>query len=86
MRYRKRVKICKGLNVNFSLSGPSVTVGGKGCSVNFGKKGTYLNTGIPGTGFYDRHKLGGSGTEKDKKNKSLFRNLFTLHYYYIFSL
>lgn len=56
MRYRKSVKICKGVRVNFSKSGPSVTVGGRGCSVNFGNKGTYLNTGIPGTGFYDRKK------------------------------
>lgn len=79
MRYRKRVKICKGLNVNFSLSGPSVTVGGKGCSVNFGKKGTYLNTGIPGTGFYDRHKLSGSKPQKNKSEKYVER-AFKIHY------
>lgn len=64
MRYRKSVKICKGVRVNFSKSGPSVTVGGRGCSVNFGNKGTYLNTGIPGTGFYDRKKIGGASTSR----------------------
>ncbi len=31
----------------------------KGASVNFGKQGAFLNTGIPGTGLYDRKRLGG---------------------------
>lgn len=59
MRYRKSVKISKGVRVNFSKSGISTTVGGRGMSVNTGKNGTYLNTGIPGTGLYDRQKIGG---------------------------
>lgn len=37
----------------------SSTVGVRGLSVNFTKKGTYLNTGIPGTGLYDRQRIGG---------------------------
>lgn len=67
MRFRKSVKICKGVKVNFSKSGASLTVGGKGASVNIGKNGTYLNTGIPGTGLYDRTKISG-GSSKPKKN------------------
>lgn len=59
MRFRKSVTICKGVRVNFSKSGTSLTVGPRGASINFGKNGTYLNTGIPGTGLYDRQKIGG---------------------------
>ncbi|GHU66596.1 hypothetical protein FACS189447_07800 [Spirochaetia bacterium] len=58
-KFRKRVKIAPGVNLNFSKSGVSTTVGGKGASVNLGKNGAYLNTGIPGTGIYDRKKIGG---------------------------
>jgi hypothetical protein len=62
MRFRKRVKVFPGFYLNFSNSGISSTIGVKGASINFSKKGTYLNTGIPGTGFYDRQKIGGGKT------------------------
>ncbi len=68
MRFRKSIKICKGVRMNFSKSGASLTIGGKGASVNFGKNGTYLNTGIPGTGLYDRVKI--SGGQKNTKKKT----------------
>ena len=64
MRFRKSIKICPGVKVNFSKSGVSTTLGGKGVSVNVGKKGTYLNTGIPGTGLYDRTKIGSGSSGK----------------------
>lgn len=57
MRFRKQVKICKGVKLNLSTSGVSCTVGGKGISLNLGKNGVYLNTSLPGTGLYDRKKL-----------------------------
>lgn len=57
-KFRKRIKIAPGVSVNLSKSGVSTTIGGKGASVNIGKKGTYLNTSIPGTGLYNRQKLG----------------------------
>ena len=59
MRFRKRVKVFPGFYLNFSNSGVSSTLGVKGASINFSKKGTYLNTGIPGTGLYNRQKIGG---------------------------
>jgi hypothetical protein len=52
----------KGLYVNFSGSGTSLSLGVKGASLTFGKKGTYLNTGIPGTGLYSRAKISGSNS------------------------
>lgn len=57
IRFRRSVKICKGVRVNFSKTGISYTVGTKGASVNFGRNGTYLNTGIPGTGIYARERI-----------------------------
>lgn len=65
MRFRKRIKICKGLSINLSKSGTSLTLGGRGASVNIGSKGTFVNTGIPGTGIYSRKKVGG----ESRKNR-----------------
>lgn len=59
MRFRRRVKVFPGFYLNFSNSAVSSTLGVKGASINFSKKGTYLNTGIPGTGLYNRQKIGG---------------------------
>ena len=70
MRYRKSIKICNGVRLNFSKSGVSTTIGGKGCSVNIGKNGAYLNTGIPGTGFYDRTRLDSPSNNKRKNNST----------------
>lgn len=60
MRFRKSVSIAKGLRLNFSKSGLSLTGGARGASITMGKRGTYLNSGIPGTGLYDRQKISGS--------------------------
>lgn len=69
MRFKKRVKVFPGFNLNFSNSGVSSTIGVKGASINFSKRGTYLNTGIPGTGLYDRQKIGG-GNNSSISNSS----------------
>lgn len=68
MRFRKRVKVFPGFYLNFSNSGMSSTVGVKGASINFSKKGTYLNTGIPGTGLYNRQKIGDGQTPSSPSN------------------
>ena len=70
MRFRKSVRICKGLKVNLSKSGLSYTIGGKGLSFNLGKKGGYLNTSIPGTGLYNRHKILDSSENKNESYSS----------------
>lgn len=59
MRFRKSIRIGKGLRLNVSKSGVSASVGVPGLSATFGRGGTYLNTGIPGTGIYDRRKISG---------------------------
>ncbi|MCI6373882.1 MAG: DUF4236 domain-containing protein [Clostridiales bacterium] len=58
MRFRKSVKVCKGVKLNVSKSGASLTVAPmKGVSFNLGGKGAFLNWSIPGTGVYDRVRL-----------------------------
>lgn len=71
MRFRRRVKIMKGLNLNFSKSGLSLSAGGRGASVTIGKKGSYLNTGIPGTGIYNRTKIGNHSSSQQWQNKNV---------------
>ncbi|WP_052169893.1 DUF4236 domain-containing protein [Pseudobutyrivibrio ruminis] len=51
MRFRKSVKICKGVRVNFSKSGASLSLGGQGHSLNVGGRGARATVGIPGTGL-----------------------------------
>lgn len=59
MRFRRRSKLFPGVYLNFSKTGISTTIGIRGASVNFNKQGVFFNTGIPGTGIYDRRKIGG---------------------------
>lgn len=58
MRFRKSVKVAKGVKLNLSKGGASFTLGsGSPISLNLGTKGAYLNWSIPGTGVYDRVRL-----------------------------
>ena len=58
MRFRKSVKVAKGVKLNLSKTGASFTLGsGSPISLNVGSKGAYLNWSIPGTGVYDRVRL-----------------------------
>lgn len=59
MRYRKRIKIAPGVYANLSNRGVSTSFGVKGFRICTGRNGTYLNTSIPGTGLYNRRKIGG---------------------------
>ncbi len=70
MRYRNRIKLAPGLNVNLSKTGISTTIGTRGASVNIGKKGAYLNTGIPGTGLYNRTRISSSANNSISNNKT----------------
>ncbi len=67
MRFRKKAKLFPGVYLNFSKSGISTTIGISGASINIGKKGAYFNSGIPGTGIYDRQRIGG-GNKKNQKS------------------
>jgi len=58
MRYRKSVKLSKGVKLNLSKSGVSMTTGVRGFSFTMGTNGTYVNAGIPGSGLSTRKKVG----------------------------
>lgn len=57
--WRKRKTLIPGVRLNFGKKGVSTTIGPRGASMTFGPNGTYLNTSIPGTGLYNRKKIGG---------------------------
>jgi|GEM_PF-5209881 hypothetical protein len=52
MRLWRRVKVAPGLTINFSKSGPSLSVGPRGSKMTFGKRGVRQTVGLPGTGLY----------------------------------
>ena len=49
-RFSRRISLFKGLRLNLSKSGTSVSVGGRGGWLTFGKKGTRATVGLPGIG------------------------------------
>lgn len=52
LRFRKSIKICKGVRVNLSGSGIGMSVGSKGCRYSLHSSGRRTATvGIPGTGI-----------------------------------
>lgn len=61
-RFSRRIKICKGVNLNISKSGIGVSLGAKGMSVSTGSRGDYVNLGLSGTGISYRERI-----DADKK-------------------
>ena len=57
---RKTIKILPWVTLNISKTGVSLSIGPKGAKLNIGKKGAYVNTTIPGTGVYNKTKVGTS--------------------------
>lgn len=64
-RFRKSIRLGKGVRLNLSKSGVGMSVGGKGFRVGVNKKGIYTSTSIPGTGLYRMDYL-----HKNKKRKN----------------
>lgn len=46
------------MRMTLGKTGVSTSVGFKGFRLTFGRKGTTMTTGIPGTGIYNRQKIG----------------------------
>jgi len=57
-----------------SKQGISTTIGPRGLNLNFNRQGTYLNTGLPGTGIYDRKRIGGSRNSGGRKQELIERH------------
>lgn len=58
-RLWRRVKVAPGVTINFSKSGPSMSVGPRGAKMTFGRRGVRQTVGIPGTGLYASRQLVG---------------------------
>lgn len=66
-RFRKSIKIAKGVKINIGKKGiSSVSVGGKGASLNIGKKGVYGNVSAPATGLSYRGRLDAPKTKSQQ--------------------
>lgn len=80
LRYKRSIRICKGVKVNFGKTGASITIGTRGMHHTVhtsGKKTT--SVGIPGTGLYYVSSSGGkkrksSGVGKKATNSIQSRN------------
>jgi hypothetical protein len=70
MRFKKSIRIMKGVRLNVSKSGLSLTAGVRGASINVGSRGTYLNSGIPGTGLYNRTRIDSSSNYSRSSNST----------------
>jgi len=70
--WRKRKTILPGVKINFGRKGISSTIGPRGASMTFGPNGTYLNTSIPGTGLYNRKKIGKNNMTNNMTNDTNF--------------
>lgn len=68
--WRKRKTLIPGVRLNFGKRGISATIGPRGASMTFGPNGTYLNTSIPGTGLYNRKKIGGRNSTQMTNDNS----------------
>ena len=62
-RFQIRIRIFKGLTLNFSKWGTSWTVGGKGASINVRGDKVTGNAGMPGTWISYRDRLDHAPTE-----------------------
>jgi hypothetical protein len=50
-RFRNSIRITKGLRINLSKSGASLSIGGRGATVNLSKRGAKVTAGLPGSGI-----------------------------------
>jgi hypothetical protein len=57
LRFQKRITIFKGLTINLSKTGASVSVGPRGAKLNIRGDQVTGNIGIPGTGISYRQRL-----------------------------
>ena len=56
-RFRRSIRIAKGVHLNFTKSGLGLSIGGRGFHVGTGPRGRYASMGIPGTGLYSINYL-----------------------------
>jgi hypothetical protein len=50
-RHRSSIRLGRGLRINLSKSGASLSVGGRGATLNLGRRGVRTTVGLPGSGI-----------------------------------
>ena len=76
-RFQKRIRLFKGLTLNLSKKGSSLTVGRPGASVNIRGNKVSGSVGIPGSGISYRETLSdGEPSNQPRKSGGLGRSLF----------
>jgi hypothetical protein len=61
-RFRKRIRLAKGIYWNLSKKGSSLSVGRRGATMNISKKGVRDTFSVPGTGLsYQTKRAGAAG-------------------------
>ena len=74
LRMRKSIKICKGVRVNFSKSGTSLSFGTRGLRQTISSSGRRTTSvGIPGTGIYYTTSSGGRKRTSSSSSTSYAR-------------
>lgn len=72
-RFRKSIRIAKGVRLNFGKKGMSLSAGVRGASINVGSRGAYANVGIPGTGISYRSKISGNSNRATQRRQSAYQ-------------
>lgn len=77
LRFRKRIKICKGLSFNINKDSIGLSVGTKGARYTINSKGRKTaSVGIPGTGlYYTESTVGNKKQINVKKSYSISKIL-----------
>ena len=70
IRFRKSVRIAKGVRLNVSKSGVSASFGGHGFTTSVGKRGVRATAGIPGTGISYSTKVGGGSRSSARTSQA----------------
>jgi Protein of unknown function (DUF4236) len=67
LRFWRRARTAPGVNLNWSRSGPSVSVGPRGAKVSVGRMGIRRTVGIPGTGLFATNQQSWSSLRDTKR-------------------
>ncbi|WP_063669698.1 DUF4236 domain-containing protein [Aliivibrio fischeri] len=76
-KFRKRIKIAPGININISKSGVSTSIGKPGATINIGKKGVKATVGVPGSGFSYSQNLSKSSSQEQVSSPKNTGSLLT---------
>ncbi|OCH58456.1 hypothetical protein A6D98_02910 [Aliivibrio fischeri] len=76
-KFRKRIKIAPGININLSKSGISTSIGKPVATINIGKKGIKATVGVPGSGFSYSQNLSKSSSQGQVSSSKNTGSLFT---------